>query len=81
MTINPKLKVLLKSSKVDEHKALLYLISLHFGIPTETTFDIEFANSVNSLGVVNLSYKGTTKVLDWTIPVFEGMETEWDGLS
>ena len=32
-------------------------------------------------GVVNLSYKGTTKVLDWTIPVFEGMETEWDGLS
>lgn len=77
MTINPKLKSLLKKSKLDENKALLYLMSLHFGIPTETTFEIEFANSVNSLGIVNLDYKGTTKVLNWVVPVFEGLETEW----
>lgn len=73
MTINPLVKEVLKSYKIDVDSGVLVLLGIYYGLDVDKVCPEEVVKGINLTKIVERDYKFNTVV--WNIPLFEGIET------
>lgn len=78
MVINIEIKEIIEESKVDIHKAVLYLMCIYHNIDSSMYLNITEAEitELNLLKIVERDYK--TNTTKWNIPLYTGEATEFD---
>lgn len=76
MDFNPEVLELLKSHKINKSAGTLCLLAYYFGLDVETVIPEDVIGAVNVTKIVNKDY--TTRTIEWTIPLFAGVDTAFD---
>lgn len=73
MVLNPQIDRILLEHNIDRDLGKLALLGLYFGLDIERIYSEETIKMINLTKIVEKDYK--MKVLQWNVPLFEGVET------
>lgn len=72
MEINPDIKSILKSCKIDVQQGLLCLLAVYFDLDAEKIIPDDLMKKINFTKIMEKDY--TSKTIKWNIPLFAGQE-------